>query len=1087
CTNGTVFIGSQAGGSTITGTECDDVLLGYNSGNTLNALGGDDLLQVTASYSYGSGFYSEGGGVFGEGGGASGKVYGNANADDNVLLGGDGNDTLSVSARSEASLKSSYGEIGGVDARVNVAANADNNLLSGGGGSDPLSVSAEGKAFASAYGEGFTYSEFGPPTATPASVNADTNTDATGNVLIGGEGELSVSAQGGAFGFAASEHGRARANVNTNVGARENLLVGSGDLSVEASGGAFAFAVQDSRPGTGPIFPVIADAESDVDARSNVLIGGDAADELSVGAKAYASGLGFGDGGTFVTVIGETTADADDNVLDGGAGDDTLQIGSFAGSKAYAASRDEGSFGGDDTYAEAESDGDAQDNSLYGGSGDDLMSVSAISVSAARSYTEDNYAEALTNSDANATDNLLEGDSGDDTLSVYSSGFSYSDAESKYDEAYAEAYADGDARRNTLMGGSGSDELTVAARAGAFAEADSVNEANVEAKANSDADNNVLSGGDGEDLLTVTARTDARAVANSSDNDAYAEAYAGSRATNNDLQGGAGNDTLSVGAYSEASASGEGDDGVDFDAYADSRANNNTLLGGDGDDVLTVTARAEASSSELTQGGANADNNSLVGGAGDDTLTVYSYTSADGGRGSSVANNTLIGGAGADVITETAVGSSVIGSTIFGGDGNDRLSLSASGYDGPGGGYGEGPPRGGYGEGGYGEGPPRRGYGEGGGLFGNAVYGDAGDDFITVQSDQTGQSIQGVLDANTIDGGVGEDTLKINGEGAVSLAGGVSNIEVLDLQNESYNYISLSASDVAAMTDDDNILRIAGDGIDVIDFTDWNLDSGPGGDGFFTFVSSLGGGEQIETNITTELTPIVLDLNGDGLSFTQIGGNQFDVDGDGQLENISWAGAGDAVLAYDANGDGMISSLEEIAFTSYVPGATSDLEGLGAFDSNGDGIFSAEDDAFGSFFLWQEVNLDGVGSGLELVSLADAGIASINLDALNTDGYGVEHVFVQGTGEFTWEDGSTGQLADAIFLSQEQPVDLDGVLDDGSGADPDDEALVAAVDENTGGGGDSGSGAGDVPEIPELPASDGSDPLDPTEDELAAV
>ncbi|MFK5923052.1 MAG: hypothetical protein QM496_12805 [Verrucomicrobiota bacterium] len=58
------------------------------------------------------------------------------------------------------------------------------------------------------------------------------------------------------------------------------------------------------------------------------------------------------------------------------------------------------------------------------------------------------------------------------------------------------------------------------------------------------------------------------------------------------------------------------------------------------------------------------------------------------------------------------------------------------------------------------------------------------------------------------------------------------------------------------------------------------------------------------------------------------------------------------------------------------------------------------------------------------------------------------------------------------------------------GGDGDDTLMVSAnanAYDLESDGGDSGSGAGDVPEIPELPLSDGSDSLDPTEDELAAV
>lgn len=67
CYDGDTFTGDLAGGSTITGTDCNDTLYGYESNNSLKALAGDDSLFV------------------------SGDVV-----DSNVLSGGDGIDLLRV-------------------------------------------------------------------------------------------------------------------------------------------------------------------------------------------------------------------------------------------------------------------------------------------------------------------------------------------------------------------------------------------------------------------------------------------------------------------------------------------------------------------------------------------------------------------------------------------------------------------------------------------------------------------------------------------------------------------------------------------------------------------------------------------------------------------------------------------------------------------------------------------------------------------------------------------------------------------------------------------------------------------------------
>ncbi len=52
-------------------------------------------------------------------------------------------------------------------------------------------------------------------------------------------------------------------------------------------------------------------------------------------------------------------------------------------------------------------------------------------------------------------------------------------------------------------------------------------------------------------------------------------------------------------------------------------------------------------------------------------------------------------------------------------------------------------------------------------------------------------------------------------------------------------------------------------------------------------------------------SPLVFDLNGDGVSSTSVdGGKAFDIDGDGKVDQTAWAGQGDGVLAFDGNGDG---------------------------------------------------------------------------------------------------------------------------------------------------------------------------------------
>jgi hypothetical protein len=166
------------------------------------------------------------------------------------------------------------------------------------------------------------------------------------------------------------------------------------------------------------------------------------------------------------------------------------------------------------------------------------------------------------------------------------------------------------------------------------------------------------------------------------------------------------------------------------------------------------------------------------------------------------------------------------------------------------------------------------------------------------------------------------------------------------------------------------------------------------------------------------LSPLILDLDGDGIEMERRGKASagFDMDGNGVLDDTGWIGRDDGFLVVDLDGDGLIRSPDELSLLGLKKGAKSSFEALAVLDSNNDGRIGAGDVRFAEIRIWRDSNGDGVSDRGELHGLADLGIASIGLDVQSLGGsakFDRNLVFASAT--FTRADGSTGTIGDAAL------------------------------------------------------------------------
>lgn len=279
---------------------------------------------------------------------------------------------------------------------------------------------------------------------------------------------------------------------------------------------------------------------------------------------------------------------------------------------------------------------------------------------------------------------------------------------------------------------------------------------------------------------------------------------------------------------------------------------------------------------------------------------------------------------------------------------------------------------------------------------------------------------------DTLTGGAGADTL-MGGKGFDTYYAGVGNDTIRDsdgqgsvfLNDQQLTFAKRKKGETAYKDDAGNIYVLNGGTLNVNGLTIENFTSGDLGITLDEYDPNDPLKKAFKKAEVTK-SPIVLDLNGNGIATQDVGnGTFFDYDGNGFAERTGWATSGDGNLVRDLNGNGKIDNGTELFGdrTQLKNGQTAanGFVAMADLDSNGDGKLDSLDTAWSELKVWQDSNQDGVTDVGELKTLAELGIESIATGYTtntSTDANGNIH---QQQGSFTKTDGSTALAEDVWF------------------------------------------------------------------------
>ena len=167
--------------------------------------------------------------------------------------------------------------------------------------------------------------------------------------------------------------------------------------------------------------------------------------------------------------------------------------------------------------------------------------------------------------------------------------------------------------------------------------------------------------------------------------------------------------------------------------------------------------------------------------------------------------------------------------------------------------------------------------------------------------------------------------------------------------------------------------------------------------------------------VTQRTDPLVINLDGNYNNLSS-GAFEFDLDNDGEKENLSFAGKGSGFLALDKNGDGKINNGSEL----FGPETGNGFAELADYDEDGNGFIDEGDAAYNNLKVWTK---DENGND-KLLSLKEADVAAIGVESGFSpfdvkDNYNNELGQVQRTGIFVRESGEVGSVQQINLTSRD--------------------------------------------------------------------